>query len=324
MRFTKICFLLSIVLAGSLAFAQQKADNIGLMVNLDSGAFSLSQDKLYRFNGNSAANYFQNFFNGNVSCMDDYDMPCSTASAPAAPAPDLGQSVLAAQTQVCTFLSGGTVQGTTYSQYISFRGRWGGKGFTTKTYTYYYDVVPQSSSVPALSGWDFIEDQPGSNGVARITLLGEIAHQQVKVVNGKNSHSYPMVVGPTQLLTDLRFYVNDLRAQMWIENIQNCAGCKPGQPMSLDFGFTANAGASGNAAMLRQGDARTVQNTDGDTANDDGGPTGSLLQKTILRPSPLLLPAGSYTLRVAGTSAGMNFDVTKILRVVTPETCSAY
>jgi hypothetical protein len=297
----------------------QLSPGVGVMVNLHGGTFTLvNNSSLYQLNETSAAAAFANAFNGQVDCIDQTGSSCSISDAPPAPAPDPSQMAQAASAQACTFLAGGSLQPASYNQIIVISPV--PYDYTWKEYVYHYDVTPNVSVVPPLTAWRFVQAQKtSSKGIPTITVTGEIVNALVTFPQ-PGVPMYAFMTGGLQ--SNLQLYVNNKPVVMTQSTVQNCPGCLPGQPGSLDFSFFPNVGTSGDAmSYVKAGNARTILNSDAFNANDDGGPNGSALQEMVFRSHPMQLAPGAYSLKLTGTSAGVSVMVSGNLQILSPS-CS--
>lgn len=300
------------------AALSQAAPGVGVMVNLHGGSFSLVNSMLYHLSDGDAAAQFTNRFNGQVSCIDQSGAACDVGDAPPAPAPDPTQTTLVAQAQACTFLRGGALQPSIYTQaiYISPVPY----NYTWKGYIYNYDVVPGTAPVPPLTAWRFVQFQPtNSSGSLQLTISGEVINELVAFPDP----GVPMYVFMTGgLVSNLHLTINNNPLAVTSVTQKNCPGCMPGQRGSVDFTFYPNVGTMGSAlSYVKPGDARTILNSDSYSANDNGGSGGEGLEMTTFTTQPVKLAPGAYSLQVTGTSAGISFMVSGSVQAISP-TCS--
>lgn len=313
-----LVLMVAAAVAGSAAASARRPQSnlppgtaVGVMANLRGGVYTLQGSQLYQFDSYRAAALFDNTFNGLVECFDNSGLPCDIAGAPTAPAPDLSQSIQSAESQVCTFLSGGSLQATSYFQTITVATD--SAAYSYQTYRYRYDVVPNIGTVASLTAWNVVPSS-SKNGSVGVTVTGEVANEVVTML-APTVPSYAFQTG--SLLYHLYLYVNGKEVKLSTDLVQNCAECLAGQPGSLDIVFTPNVGTLGTASSyIKSGDARTILNSDADPSNDNGGPTGNLLQETLFHSWPLQLAPGNYTLQLNGNSGGITFSVGGRVRVL--------
>lgn len=293
----------------------QIASGTGVMVNLHGGTFAQVNGMLYSLSPSDAAARFTNSFNGRVSCIDETGAACDPAGAPAPPAPDPNQVAMAVRVQACTFLAGGPLQPVSYTQavYISpvpYDSTW-------KEYVYNYDLVPAAAPVARMTGWRATQSQPmNHSGSPRVTISGEVINELVTFPTAGNP-MYAFMTGG--LVSNLRLTINNYPVKVSLVTQQNCAGCMPGEPGSLDFTFYPNVGTMGDAlSYVKAGDARTILDSDGYNANDNGGLDGRALQWTTFTAQPVTLGPGTYPLQLSGSSAGVNFSVSGSVQVLSP------
>jgi len=322
------------------------------MVDLNAaGTFAVVNSKTYKFNVDDptltdangvtlpASAYFTNTLTSGptVSCSGSPKDDCATSNqpdTPSPPAPDPSKvtgPTGACQQQRCTFLDGGTLTGFTYTQSVTIKGK-NGKGNWTFTWT--YTVAPDPTKdvdsntagvqVNSFTAWVLVSE---TNNLAEITVTAEIAGESVvknNTVGTKYSFSLRNPDGSSRV-TDLKVYVNGaLVATPGSTLEENCPECLAGDPGAVDFTYTTNAGSNGTTSLLKDGDARTILNTDSFPGNDNGGADGRALAKAVMDPVKLELPPGQYTVTLTGTVKGNNglasidFSVTQTIQIITP------
>lgn len=277
----------------------------GEMVNVHGGTYIQIGNRFDAFDDEYAAATFSNTFNGLVECVNQTGSPCSIADAPPPPVPDPAETFKAAEAQACTFFNGGTLIPATYVQNVVISPV--PYDNTYKWYLYHYDVIPLVSSVP-----------PDNDSDDTVRVTGEISIELVMFPQA----NVPMYAFTTSgLVQDLRLEVNNAPADLQTNIVQNCPGCFPEDVGSLDFSFTPNVGTSGDAmSYVKSGDARKILNSDQFVANDNGGATGSFLQKTVFQTPVLALGPGEYPVVLTGTAANTSFSVSTTLRIL-EESC---
>ncbi|MBI4299483.1 MAG: hypothetical protein HY666_06960 [Chloroflexi bacterium] len=314
------------------------------------GTFTISDHKMYQFNiadttlvdangvALPAAAYFTNTLTSGptVTCSGSSSSCSSTnqPSTPTAPIPDdrkvTGPNGTCKQQQ-CTFLDGGTLTGSDYKQYIIVKGK-NGNGSWTFTWTYMVAPDPSKDVDPAIEGvqitpftaWVLIKE---NTDVAIIDLGANIAGESV-VKNTTKGTKYSFRLRDSygnSRVTGLSLLVNNVTlAYPGSTLVENCPDCLVGDPGAVDFYYTTNAGAKGYTTLLKNGDARTLLNTDWLAGNDNGGSDGKDLAMAVMDPLQLIVGAGTYTVTLKGTVKGtdglanITFSVTQSVQVITP------
>jgi hypothetical protein len=320
---------------GSFADAAPQKTAQGIMVNLtvpDDLGFTTTE--VYAYSRATATTLFSNEWDGQaatVNCIG-LALPCANPAPPAPPAPSpmenqvsglLGTS--ATSLNRCTLFEGGALVGKTYEQIATITV---GTGLATRVYvyTYTYVVTPLVESVDPLTAWVFLFAL-NENGTVPVTVDAEIAGQSVQQsTNPKLGHKYSFSLHApdgTSRVQNLVLSVDGVPVATPASNIvSNCPGCVPGDLGALDFAYEKNSGSNGNVALLTDGDARTILNTDGFAGNNNGGADGRALSMAIMDPVAMELGEGSYDVSLTGTVKGntavsnMTFSVTKIVNVI--------
>lgn len=275
--------------------------------------------------------------------------------------PGQGQNDVVGQNK-CNFLDGVALTGDIYTQtatapascqYISAVAPTKVKGqvvagswqVTTTTisglymYTYNYAITPiMEPSAPdfvnhVVSAWDFVDASGG--GLAHVAVGADIAGESMLKKPGstvpKASFSLLEDDGVTNRVQGLHVAVYDSSLVLVGENYpgstiqSNAPGAMPGDSGALDFMYTQNAGTNGNTALLKDGDARMILNSDAFAGNDNGGANGQALAMAHADQSDFDLDVGDYIVGLTGTVKGNNasatsigFSVTKLITIVSP------
>jgi hypothetical protein len=339
----------------------------GIMANLEtSGSFAIVQNLTYHYDETIAGTYYSNQWDGNAPTVSCSGPGCGTApTAPTAPAVDPNAvigipghpGIVNSNTCKCTFLDGGTLPSTTYTETAKLSTGSGRTG-ATYTYTYIYDVNPDTAvattedtnantsdgiQVPALDPtatvdpnepWVFFSSS--GDATANINIDAMIAGESV-VKNKTNGTKFSFslfdstdldrVQNLTVTVTDSSNVVASASPGNTI--VQNAPGALAGDPGAVDFAYATNAGSNGATSLLQNGDARSILNgvfpsPDVFTGNDNGGADGSALAYAQMDTVPVSLPAGDYTITLTGTvkgnstSADIPFSVTNHVNIITP------
>jgi hypothetical protein len=154
-------------------------------------------------------------------------------------------------------------------------------------------------------------------------IAGESALQSSNAKLGLK-YSFSLLNGDgTSRVTNLILSLNGVPAATPLSTIvSNCPGCLAGAPGALDFAYTTNAGSNGNVSLLKDGDARTILNSDSFAGNNNGGADGSALSMAIMDPVQFTLGEGSYSVTLTGlvkgnaASADLPFSVTKVITII--------
>lgn len=302
-----------------LALAGPSQTGQGIMVNLSgAGDYAIVLQNTYKFNKTTAATYFTNLWDGIAPTCDGRGCP---GTAPAAPAPlstkvnkgNPGKDDVTGKNE-CTFLTGGTLVGDTYTQSLSTGSN---KDKNEATYTWTYVVTPTQATVDAFTAWDLVSSV-GTGTTAHVDVTATIAGESA-VNNTNNSkvglkYSFdlgttlsPRVVGLTITLDGVQV--------AWPNSTVN---------FPVNFYYTTNAGSNGNTALLKDGDARTILNTDSFAGNDNGGAGGAALALATMDTVGLDLAPGVHTVTLTGTVKGNNaladlpIHITQTVTVITP------
>jgi hypothetical protein len=288
------------------------------------GTFTFTTTNVYQYQPAVAAGYFTNALTSGptVSCAGS-PTNCATTNqpaTPAAPAPDANQltgpsgAVNKRATQCDGFFAGGSLPTSTYTQSVTVNGL-NGRGNWTFTWT--YTIAPTQPAVDPLTAWTLF----GSNGPGGVTLTfnAQIAGESVLVSKqypspGKFSFSLwdPTIGNRVQnLALTVSDGVNSQTAYPTSTVVKNAPGAMPGAPGAVDFNYTTNAGSNGSTALLKNGDARTILNTDVFAGNNNGGADGSALAYAQMSPVQFTLGAGSYTLTLTGVVKGNSANATQ-------------
>jgi hypothetical protein len=309
----------------------------GIMVNLTTGgSFAIVGTQEYQLNYDTAGGYFTNTQTGDptvscngsaANCADSNKPATPSAPAPLASKVSGTQAGSAVKVNFCTFLNGGTLSGTSYTQSLTVNGV-NGKGNWTFTWTYTVapdptkdaDSVADGVQVDALTAWDLIASDV-TNAVVDVNAV--IAGESVVLIqNGKtngNKYSFSLLDSAGQnRVQNLTLTVTDSA-----DNIIFTATPASTVNYPVDFTYATNAGSNGTVAMLQNGDARTILNSDAFAGNNDGGADGSALANAVMDTVQVeFASAGTYKVTLTGTvkdNAGMSdtsFNVTESLDII--------
>lgn len=291
----------------------------GIMVTFNAaGVYAIDMTNTYKFNKGTAAGYFTNVWDGNTPTCSPSNK-CTGVTAPAAPAPDSsqvnspnsGKSDVTGNNQ-CAFLAGGALVGGTYTQTADV-----GTGSSKTTWTFTYVITPTVSSVGPFTAWDLISST-GTGDTAHVDVSANVAGESA-VSNSNNSKvglKYSFDLGTTLSPRVVGLTIS----------VDGVATFAPSATINfpVDFAYMTNAGSNGNTALLKDGDARTVLNTDSFAGNDNGGADGSALALASIDPVGLDLPVGTHTVTLTGTVKGngaladLPISVTQTITVITP------
>ena len=292
------------------------------MMNMQgTGDFIVTGTATYHFNPTEASAYYNNTYSGtySVSCTGGGGggvncLPGNQPATPAAPTPDPtevagnGQGGPGAcQQNKCTFWSGGSLTGLTYTQQVknvpgvNTKGNW--------TFTYNYAVTPNVASVDPETAWD-LTSQTGGDGNAQINIDAQIAGESMVT-----SSQWPCASGTPGKASCGKFSFSlgntdgTSRVQNLTITVYDSSGNIVGAPYfatstltsGITFAYTTNAGSNGNTQYLQNGDASTVLNIN-DVPGHGFGPSD--LQEAIMTTVPLSLAAGTYNVVLTGVVKG--------------------
>lgn len=315
------------------AFAGGDRTGQGIMVNLRAeGTFALSQNQLYKFDGDAAKAYFTNGWDGVVpvpTCSGSATN-CASTNKPATPAAPAaldyklwrspGSGVVADNR--CTFLDGGSLTGGSYTQSLTINGL-NGRG--NWSYTYNYVIAPAVQYVDPFTAWPLVK--VNGQTVANIPVQAEIAGESVVQSNNAKvgtKYSFSLYGSPDPITGIAPSRVANL--QVAVNDGTSTTTFSPGSTIRYpaDFAYATNAGSNGVTGLLQNGDARTILNTDSFAGNNNGGSDGSALALATMDPVMLSLGAGEYNVTLTGTvkdnsaTASIAFSITQHLTIVTP------
>jgi len=315
----------ALFLLASAAIGGPSQTGQSIMVNLHaSGTFARTTVELFKFNDATAAAYFTNAYTGStsVSCSGS-PVACGAGNRPAAPAPpaaDASQVTAAngvAQNNKCNFLDGAPLSGRNYTQSVTVNGLDGHGNFT---FTYGYAVTPTVASTAPFTAWDLVHTTGGGDG-GLVPITAEIAGESVvKSSNAKLGTKYTCSLLDSlavSRVTGLQLSVDGTPAAWPNSSVH----------FPVDFNYAMNAGSNGNTSLLRNGNARTILNTDGFAGNDNGGADGSALAQAVMDEVDLDLAPGYHTVTLSGTvkdntidgtGASISFTVSGTIHIVTP------
>ncbi|HWG21631.1 MAG TPA: hypothetical protein VG225_13960 [Terracidiphilus sp.] len=309
----------------------------GISVTMTGGGdYVITQNLVYKFNFTTASGFFTNAWDGNaptVSCSGGKCGVTPTPAAPGAPLADASkvsgtQPGSACETNECTFFSGGTLTGLTYTQTAKVTPVSG----AIFTFTYTYVVTPTTSSVDPLTAWDLVQSSGDDAVVVPIsaTIAGEsvVVNSTFKCVSGvpgtAKCGKFSFNLGtPGYNLADNRvsgLVVTVTNASSVVVFSQGAySTVEDGVPYgTLTFPYTTNAGSNGATAYLQSGDAYTIMQSN-DVPGGGFGPA-DLEEAVMDTVSPSLGP-GSYTVTLTGTvkgnsaSASILFSVSQQLHI---------
>ena len=323
--YTKLFGVLAPVAMLSLAavpmFGAPGQTGQGIMVNFNpTGVYAISGTETWRFNKSTAATYFVNSWDGTVPTGACSGNCGATPATPAAPAPDStqvnasnpGKSDVTGSNQ-CAFLAGGSLTGGTYQQSVIVSDNNNKKW----TFTFNYNITPATTSVPPFTAWDLVS-KTGDGSNAHINLSAQIAGESAvnNSTNSKVGLKYSFDLGTTLAPRVVGLMVS----------VDGVIVATPSSTLAfpVDFVYVTNAGSNGNTSYLKDGNARTILNTDTFAGNNDGGADGSALALATMDSVGLDLAPGVHTITLTGTVKGTSaladlpINVTGTVRVITP------
>jgi hypothetical protein len=332
----------SAFLPAAEAAGDQTAQSI--MVNFvgltEGDTYTVVENKRYKFNETTAAGYFTNTLDSTPPTTDCNGSPANCAStnqpaAPTAPLPDplkvngTPQGPGAVQDNACTFVSGGTLVGTTYTQSSSTVPGLNGSG--NWKFIWSYTIAPTTNPVAPLTAWDLVQTT-GDGFAVNADIAGEsVLKSSNPKLGTKFSFSLLDSLGVSRV-TGLNVAVyqgtstTPTNYPATSTYVKNAPGAKVGEPGAVDFFYTENAGHNGVVSLLQNNQqARTILNTDNFAGNNDGGADGSALAKVTLDPVALLsLATDDYKITLTGTvkgnsaSADIGFKLSTNIHFITP------
>lgn len=304
----RAAFRMSILAAALAALGASAATDTGqgIMVRMTAPTnIMLVQNQIYNYNEATAASFFTNAWDGNAPTVTCTGPGCSTPpAAPAAPPADpskVSQQLL--QKNRCNFWSGLPLEGTTYTRNATIQT---GSGRSGATYTYAFTYVVSAPLEPPQTAWDLLQET-GDGTAAPVTVDADIAGESAMVSNRFRTPKYSFSLNytytdPVTLLPVQGNRVTDLVVTLDQGTASEVAVATTSALVyPIDFAYQTNAGTNGNTALLKDGDARTILNTDSHDGNNDGGADGSALALALMQPVAFTVPVGDHTITLTGT-----------------------
>jgi hypothetical protein len=147
-----------------------------------------------------------------------------------------------------------------------------------------------------------------------------VAVEYVTLDGTTPTYSFPVAINGNWIASISAFTVDGKTSPVYPNLRGNYAGCAVGSSCAWDFDFETTA-AMGNVSLIRNGDVRTILNSDATTVNDDGGWNSQYQQEMIVDPAPVSLDPGNHLLALRGRVAGgPSFSVTSNVRMM-PASC---
>jgi hypothetical protein len=290
------------------------------------GTYTFDTTTIYQYEPADAASYFTNMITDGpaVSCSGNATN-CAAGNQPAPPAAplasvdELSALINANSTQCDGFFRGGALSGKTYTRGVTIA------GLNTKgnwTFTWTYTIAPTQATVDPQTAWSIFHENGGGGGI-ELTFNGQIAGQSVQVSSkfpapGKFSYSLADSLGLNRvanLVLQVSDGTNTQTATPSSTIVKNAPGALAGDDGAVDFNYVTNAGTNGSVQFLKNGDARTILNTDVFKGNNNGGADGSALAYARMAPVQFTLGAGNYTLTLTGTVKGNGAQVSQTFGV---------
>jgi hypothetical protein len=199
----RACSLLVLVMSAASASAQtQTAQSAMVALTPDSSAYEIAGSITWTFNrGNhndvdltgTAMNYYTNLWDGVIptpTCTGGGQNGCVTAPAtPAAPAPLSVELQQQAQTDRCTFFSGGTLGNGTYTQVVPVNVNSGAQKGNWK-FTYTYAITPTQAVAPETAWTSEV-----TGGSVNLGFSGFVASESYQKQSNRHKYSFTMVDG---------------------------------------------------------------------------------------------------------------------------------
>lgn len=313
--------------SASVAMAAPGKTGQGIMIDIkNSTDIAIVSDTIYSFDKVYATTFFNNVLNAtSVACQGNPLTDCAAANKPATPPippPSQTEAENFAYAQRCLFLDGGFLTATrSYRQDIFMPGL-NGRG--TWRFNHEYRLSPAYSDVSPLTAWSVYQSGNPNATFAQINLQADIAGLSANNSSRGTKYSFSLRrEDGSSRVKNLSVSVNGTQVATPSSTlVENCPGCKPGNSGAVDFLFNANAGSNGNTALLKNGDARAILNTDYFKGNDNGGFDGRALAKAVMNPVSIQLPIGTNNVSVSATvkeiDAGVstNFTIVKQINVI--------
>jgi hypothetical protein len=328
-----------------------------IMVNLKcNGTYTFTATDTYKFNKTIAATYFTNAWDNMppvVSISNSSGGGKCTPAAPATPSAPLpdptklindpfnpGKDDVVGK-NMCKFLDGTTLVGDSYPQSTTATASCtddkGKTATVTYTYTFNYKIEPLVTATAPFTAWDKV-GYSGST-VADVALSAEIAGESWMTskqhpLPGKYSFSL-FDSSMDNRVQNLAVKITDAFGTMVFDSATEVdasgvllypSGIPSGLVYPVDFAYKTNAGSNGVTTYLKDGDARTILNTDVFAGNDNGGADGSALAEAIMNTVVVPLGVGNYTVTLTGVVKGNSanattdqaFTVKGLVDIVTP------
>lgn len=329
---------LGLSMQAGIVWAAATQTGQGIMVTF-TGAnnYALVNNELWSFNTGTAATYFTNAWDGTAPTVTCSGAGCQTGTvpaAPAAPAPNADKvthpGTGTAETNMCTFLNGGTLVGATYTQTATLSNNLSGNSRATYTYTYTYNITGITPLAPAgivdpRTAWTLTQVTGGET--VPVTISADIAGESV-ISSTSQARKYSFSIrnsDGTSRVTGLNLAVDNVSYPLTSQVYENCPGCVAGDTGAVDFPYVTNAGSNGVVNLLADGNARDILNTDSFAGNQNGGADGKALAKVVTDSVTVNLAPGSHTVVLTGTVKGnsalanIGFTVSHIIHIITPQ-----
>jgi hypothetical protein len=254
-----------LVLGAASASAQtQTAQSAMVALTPDNSAYEIAGTTTWTFNrGNhndvdlagTAMSHYTNAWNGvapTVTCAGGGSNGCVTPPAtPTAPAPLPLELQHRAQSDRCTFFSGGTLGTGTYSQVVQVKGDSGAqKGNWDCTYTY---VITSSQAVAPETAWTSEE----TGGSVNLGFSGFVASESYQKQSNRHKYSFTMVDGGITRARNVSASLMNGSATLASLDLDNVDtdldtfndGLTVGGA-NVDFTYFANGGIFGNSTVF--------------------------------------------------------------------------
>lgn len=323
----------------STTLPPSQASMINIQLPGGANTFAVQDNIEYSFSDALALTYYGASYTVSLTNTDckgggsNLGQPCHAANNPGAPgAPTLTSEELApyredaVDANLCTFLNGGTLSGTsgTIVKKVARSGL-NGNGTWEYTYTYVVTVAPSTSDPLApKTAWTA---QTSTNN-ARLQVQGNIAGlSYMQQSNGTHKYSFGLTTYDTmlgQIVSRIGPIKVELLGATSIDSQITNHTVRTNSPVAGDtinavnFIFSWNTGANGGTTAQQTGvDARSLLNgtagspVDGFLGNNNGGADGSALQLAIVTPVQFDISAGGdYTVRMSANVKGTSASTT--------------
>jgi hypothetical protein len=281
------------------------ADLTGTYLLAGSETWKFKQDKDDKDEKYLAEAYYTNTLTSGPEIVPGNGQEPTTPTAPDPIYNELRKHVF--QNEKCTFFNGGSLNSTTYTQFLTKPGGW--------KYTWTYTVAPLVENVAPRTEWELMSST--SSGSAIVDIDGLIAGLSARTWTSDGGIKYSFSLteagldgdgNPIEIsrILNLAITVTDGDGNIVSQFAPEHNIITERNPDPVDFTYLTNAGTNGNTSILPVGsvDARTLLNNDAFDGNDNGGSDGKALQADVFVQQLEFTESGNYNITITATVKG--------------------